>query len=103
MSDTVTCLPNAAPAVVFTRVREGAVLLSTEDEVYYGLNEVGAAIWESLDREETLDGLCARLEERYPGVEPERIREDAEDLIRRLSDLGLVAPGDTERSRDAPA
>ena len=103
MNDDQQALPNTGSAVVCSRVREGAVLLSTEDEVYYGLNEVGTEVWESLEREETVQELLDRLEDRYPGVDPGRIRADVDDLLRRLAELGLVAGGAAGEREDASA
>lgn len=90
MTDAERQLPRPASGVVFSRIDEGGVLLSTEEEVYYGLNEVGAEVWELLDGEETRDGLCSRLEDRYPDVDPASLREDVGDLLGRLGELGLV-------------
>lgn len=103
MSEFEQELPKTAPGVVFSRVDEGGVLLSTDDEVYYGLNDVGAEIWEGLDHEETLDGLCARLEDRYPEVEPGTLRADVVELLGDLSELGLLSRAGTGKSRDEPA
>lgn len=103
MSHAVQDLPGTAPDVVFSRVREGGVLLSTEDEVYYGLNEVGAEVWESLEREETVQELLDRLEDRYPGVDPGRVRADVDDLLRRLAELGLLAEEAAGEREDASA
>ena len=41
-------LPIPNPDVIHKAVGDGAVLLSTKDEVYYGLNAVGTCIWERL-------------------------------------------------------
>lgn len=103
MAETEYELPRTGSGVVFSRVDEGGVLLSTEDEVYYGLNEVGAEIWQGLDREETLEGLCSRLEERYPEVSSEELRADVLELLDELSELGLLAETGSRTNRDEPA
>lgn len=90
-------LPRPASGVVYSRIGDGAVLLSTEEEVYYGLNEVGAEVWELLDGEETRDGLCSRLVDRYPEADPASLRQDVEDLLGRLDELHLVVPGGEPR------
>jgi hypothetical protein len=55
-------LPIPNPDVIHKTVADGAVLLSTKDEVYYGLNSVGTCIWEHLPPVLTeLDDLCARV------------------------------------------
>lgn len=101
-------LPRAGSEVVFSRIDGGGVLLSTEEEVYYGLNEVGAEVWELLDGEETRDALCSRLADRYPDADPTSLREDVAELLERLAELGLVVQGGEPRGapagpEDAPA
>ena len=41
-------LPVPNPKVLFKSMSDGAVLFSTDNEVYFGLNSVGARVWELL-------------------------------------------------------
>ena len=92
-------LPVASPAVIYRAVGDGAVLLSATDEVYYGLNRVGARIWELLPPvTSSLTDLCAALHRDYPHVELATLRADAQDLLRDLVRNGLVAPAEAERA-----
>jgi hypothetical protein len=83
-------LPAPSPEVIYRPVKDGAVLLSTNEEVYFGLNDAGACIWELLAKHETLEELTAALEGIYPEVEPDRLRDDATDLLDDLLAHGLV-------------
>lgn len=83
-------LPAPHAAVVFRAVSDGAVLLHMEEEVYYGLNTVGARIWQLLAECADLDTLSARLGESYPEVPPESLRQDVQDLLEMLGEAGLV-------------
>jgi len=84
-------LPTAKPNVVFCTVDDGAVLLSTTDEVYYGLNAVGAMVWQLLPPESTtIDDLCRKVSAAYPEVVPDAIRSDVQDLLDELLSHGLV-------------
>lgn len=83
-------LPWINPDVVFSPVSDGAVLLSTDREVYYGLNEVAATVWTGLEQAESLEGLCGRVSEAYPDADPETIREDVVELLADLERHGLV-------------
>lgn len=86
-------LPLPKPDVVFCPVEHGAVLLSTADEVYFSLNDVGARIWQLLPPAmRTLDQLCQALGAAYPDAPPDVIREDAEALLAELLAQGLVTP-----------
>jgi hypothetical protein len=90
-------LPVANPNVIYKALTDGAVLLSTTDEVYFGLNEVGAKVWERLPPAlNTMDELCAAIAAEYPDADPETIRADVSALLSELTSFGLVV------SRDAP-
>jgi hypothetical protein len=88
-------LPFANPNVVWTSLSEGAVLFSNETELYYGLNGVGAVVWELLPpKSATLEELCAAVHERFPDATLEQIRGDVTELLADLEQFGLVAPTD---------
>jgi hypothetical protein len=84
-------LPWPSPAAIFKELSEGGVLLSTADEVYFGVNQVGAKIWSLLPPTLLEFGeLCAELERNYPDVDPTRLRADAREFIEALLASGLV-------------
>ncbi|NUQ11772.1 MAG: PqqD family protein [Gemmatimonadaceae bacterium] len=85
-------LPCPTPSAVFRRLQEGGVLYSTETEVYFGVGNVGAHIWEFLPPETRSFGeLVARLSTIYRDVTPTQIRADVERFIAELLENGLVA------------
>lgn len=76
---------------MFREVSEGAVLLQMEDEIYFGLNEVGTKVWQLLPPECTsLDDLCARLGASYPDIGAEQIRVDVLELLDQLREQKLL-------------
>jgi coenzyme PQQ synthesis protein D (PqqD) len=84
-------LPHPSPSAIFKELDEGGVLLSTTDEVYFGVNPVGARIWSLLPPvSRTFGELCAALERQYPDAGAERIRIDAQAFIEALISSGLV-------------
>lgn len=86
-------LPVANPKVIYKALSDGAVLFSTEDEVYFGLNAVGARVWELLPPvSSTLDELCAAVARQYPDVDPGTIRADVTELIAELMSHRLILP-----------
>ena len=93
-------LPVANPKVIYKALLDGeAVLFSTEEEVYFGLNEVGARVWELLPpATNSLDELCAALAVQYPDADPAMIRADVMELIAELSSHRLVIPHGSERT-----
>ena len=86
-----TLLPDPSPDVIYKAVTGGAVLLSTKDEVYYGLNAVAAAVWGRLPPVfSELDELCADVSQLYPDVDAGTIRADVPALLDDLLARGLV-------------
>lgn len=84
-------LPVPNPAVIYKALPDSGVLLSTESEVYFGLNSVGARVWELLPPvHQTLETLCAELSGQYPEVPAETIRADVVELLGDLEAQGLV-------------
>jgi hypothetical protein len=84
-------LPHPSPSAIFKELDEGGVLLSTTDEVYFGVNPVGARIWALLPPvSHTFGELCSALEQHYPDAGPHRIRADAQEFLEALIASGLV-------------
>lgn len=86
-------LPKRHPAVLCQTVAEGAILLHTEREIYFGLNAVGTQVWELLPPKcSDLGELCAELGRRYPEVEPAHLRTDVNELLGALAAQELLLP-----------
>jgi hypothetical protein len=84
-------LPHPSPSAIFKELDEGGVLLSTTDEVYFGVNPVGAKIWSLLPPNSTTFGeLCAALERQYPEAGADRIKADVQEFLEALIASGLV-------------
>lgn len=97
-------LPYPAPGVVFQRVPDGAVLLHTTTETYFGLNKVGAEAWELLPPGiMTMGELASRVSQRHPGVPLETVLSDLRELIDELRRLGLVADGAGDPGASSPS
>jgi hypothetical protein len=86
-------LPKPAATVVFQRIDDGAVLFAPVTEIYFGLNEVGARVWELLPPVcNSVDDVCAKLQPQYPDVDAAVLRADVEELLAQLLSEGLVTP-----------
>jgi hypothetical protein len=84
-------LPTARPTVVWTTLPDGAVLFSTETEVYYSVNSVGALVWQLLPSESmTLEELCDVVHDHFPDATPAQIRTDVVELLADFARCGLV-------------
>jgi hypothetical protein len=78
-----------APSVVANGEGGHLVLLDFTSGTYYGLDEVGARIWELLHEEFTLAHVVDQLSEEYDAPR-EILAEDTSALLTVLSSLGLV-------------
>lgn len=98
-------LPHPNPTVIFKPVSDGAVLFAPSTEIYYGLNEVGARVWQGLPpASQSLDELCASLAGVYPDVAEATLREDVQELLDALIEAGLaVTPPESRHDAGADA
>lgn len=97
-------LPHRDPSVIFQKLGDGAVLFAPGQELYFGLNEVGAQVWQLLPPSTaSLDDLCAQISAVYPDVPLEIIRCDVSELLSELERERLVAqPSNDRRADPAP-
>ena len=70
-----------------------AVILNMTSGVYYGLNEVGARIWELVQTARPFDELHSILLEEYD-VSPEACKQDLTKIILELKEARLVEVND---------
>lgn len=79
----------AIPDQVSTNLEDEAVILSLKDGVYYGLNPVGARIWELLQVPRTVAELSDIILQEY-NVEPSQCQDDLVKLLNELASRGLI-------------
>lgn len=103
MASNSTPLPKPAPAAIFRAMAEGGVLFSSDSEVYFGVNPVGAIIWELLPTCETVEELCATLSGRFSDVGLSRIQRDVSNFISDLRANGLVVETPPKAAADGSA
>lgn len=81
----------AKPQVLFQQVDDEGVLLSLEEEVYFGVNESAARVWQLLQ-----DGPCsepsliAHLASTYPDAPRNVLATDVAELLGELEANGLL-------------
>lgn len=79
----------AADDCLSTTVDGESVILHMDSDKYYGFNEVGTYVWESIQEPQTIGVVCQDVTEEYD-VEYDQCRADVEDLIRDLVDKHLA-------------
>ena len=75
--------------VLVRTVDRELVLLNLDNEEYYGLDEVGAAIWDALSASPTIGAAVDGLLEQFD-VDRDSLAEDVERLVAELDARGLV-------------
>ncbi len=65
------------------------VLLNLENGMYYGLDPVGARIWNLIQKPKNVNDIRDVLLKEYD-VEPARCEQDLLALLKRLADEGLI-------------
>lgn len=70
-----------------------AVVLNLKSGKYYGLNAVGARIWNLIQEPRTLNDIRNVIMEEYE-VEPERCEREILNLLQELAAEGLIEVGD---------
>lgn len=84
---TVRAIPER---IIFKKVGEEMVLLDFERGIYYGLNPVGARVWELLAEGKNTDEIADLLTEEFD-VERSDAKGDVDALMDDLAANGLVS------------
>jgi hypothetical protein len=76
--------------VLFQNLEDGAVLLNINTEQYFGLDEVGTSMWNTLNESESVEEAYEKLINEYD-VEPAKLHKDLHDLINNLAEYQLLS------------
>lgn len=79
--------------VLFQEVSGEIVLLDLASESYFGLDEVGARIWQLLGGGKELGSILESLEQEYD-VSRDVLEQDVGDLLESLQEAGLIVVED---------
>ena len=82
---------NIPPQVMARQVGEETVILNLESGVYFGLDPVGARIWQLMTDGKTFAGICDAMQEEFE-VDHSVLEQDVLRLARELLDQGLIIP-----------
>lgn len=84
-------VPQRVAGCVEAEVDGQRVLLSPRDFSYFGIEGSGAAIWDLVDGQRTIDQIVAELDSRYDADEA-RIRPSTVRFLNELVRNGLLLP-----------
>ncbi len=79
----------AAPDQVFSELGGEAVIMHLQSGTYFGLNEVGAFLWQQLQEPKSVAALCEALQAEYD-VSREVCQPDIEALLQQFQDSQLI-------------
>jgi hypothetical protein len=79
----------AAPEQVSCPLGDESAILNLKNTVYYGLDPVGARVWNLLQQPRSVRELRDALLEEYE-VEAERCERDLLDLLEKMRGEGLI-------------
>ncbi|MDJ0616030.1 MAG: PqqD family peptide modification chaperone [Calothrix sp. MO_192.B10] len=74
---------------VFSNLSEDAIILDMKSGTYYGLDEVGASIWNLIQQPKTVEEIKKAMLEEYE-VEPEQCEQGILALLEELAVQGLI-------------
>jgi hypothetical protein len=75
--------------IITAPLGEELMMMSVAQGAYFGLDEVGAAIWSRLETPAAVGELCAALQGEFE-VSPEQCEADVLSFLTSLRDAGLV-------------
>ena len=81
------------PEQISSELNGAVVILNLASGVYYGLNQVGARIWELIQQPCTVEHIQSILVEEYD-VTPDACQQELLRLLQELKNAGLVEVSD---------
>lgn len=82
--------PSISPHAVATHVGDETVILHLKSGTYFGLDPVGARIWQLMGEGKALDAICEAMLNEYD-VSREELERDTMNLVEDLLARDLIA------------
>lgn len=76
--------------VLFQEIDNEYVLLNMRTELYFGLNDIGAKVWQIISQEGTTDTLIEKIMADYE-VSADTLKADISELLNELSNEQLIS------------
>lgn len=91
MSDLLEARWRISDQAIANAVADETVILHLGNGTYFGLDPIGARLWDALQAGETPASICESLLDTYD-VEPEQLANDLRALLDELVSNDLVEP-----------
>ena len=89
MNDQIPSSVEMGDSVIFQTLHDEVVLLNLTEHEYYGLDPVGADVWQLLLKHGNIADVVKSLQSIY-AVDEETARRDVETLVQELMASGLL-------------
>lgn len=76
--------------VLFQEIDNEYILLNMKTELYFGLNDIGARVWQIISQEGTTDTLIEKIMAEYE-VSADVLKADISELLNELSKEQLIS------------
>ena len=94
MTDTGKQFVAATARIAMAEIGGEAVLLHLVSGQYFGLNDVGARVWQYIQEPRTLDEIVDEMRKHY-GVSADVLTNDVQRFLGTLERAALVVTSDT--------
>lgn len=81
---------SVSPNVLFNELDGEVVLLDLDTEQYFGLDDIGSAMWLLIEEHKNQDRVVEEICKAYD-VDKAKATRDVENLLAQLADANLVA------------
>jgi hypothetical protein len=78
--------------ILFRIVQGDVIILNTETDTYYALENVGARIWHQLLKGKSIQLIIKEIQKEYNLRTEKRVKKDTMDLVKDLLKEGLLEP-----------
>jgi hypothetical protein len=92
VTDVLSARWKISDQAIANTVGDEMVVLHLANGTYYGLDSVGAILWESLAQDELPSHACEAILARFD-VERATVENDLRQFLGELAENGLVVPG----------
>ena len=75
--------------IMIRKVADESVILNLQSTQYFGLDDIGTDMWDTLTTSATIQAAFETLLDEYD-VEPDQLENDLRDLISTLLEQGLL-------------
>jgi hypothetical protein len=89
MSIALTTMVSRGKDQLSCNLGDEVAILNLKSTLYFGLDEVGAFIWQAVEKPQSVVEICRAIIERYE-VDEARCQADVFAFLNKLNELGLI-------------